>query len=88
MLIFWSQIIAPMTYAVKQLSLAYDSYRMEEGRKGVSVVTINIETYGGYPELYNADGTLFTAPISRAVLRVGWVINYEQTKMLSAAVHR
>lgn len=49
---------------------------------------INIETYGGYPELYNADGTLFTAPIGRAVLRVGWVINYEQTKMLSAAVHR
>lgn len=48
----------------------------------------NIETYGGYPELYNADGTLFTAPISRAVLRVGWVINYEQTKMLSTAMHR
>lgn len=48
----------------------------------------NIETYGGYPELYNADGTLFSAPVSRAVLRVGWVINYEQTKMLRNAMHR
>lgn len=47
----------------------------------------NIEKYGGYPELYNADGTFFTAPVSRAVLRVGWVINYEQTKMLYHA-HR
>lgn len=42
----------------------------------------NIATYGGYPELYNADGTLFSAPISGAVLRVGWVIHYEQTKMM------
>ncbi len=48
----------------------------------------NIEIYGGYPELYNADGTLFSAPVSRAVLRVGWVIHYEQTKMLSRAMHR
>ena len=36
----------------------------------------------------NADGILFNASVSRAVRRVGWVIHYEQTKMLSRAMHR
>jgi len=43
----------------------------------------NIEKYGGYPELYNADGTIFTSPLVHSVLHTGWVVNYEQAKMLS-----
>lgn len=41
-----------------------------------------METYGGYPELYNDKGELFSIPLYRAVLHVGWVINYEQAQMI------
>lgn len=41
-----------------------------------------MEDYGGYPELYNDKGELFSIPFYRAVLHVGWVINYEQAQML------
>jgi hypothetical protein len=34
LLICWSPAIALMTYAVKQLLLTYDSYELDEGRRG------------------------------------------------------
>jgi hypothetical protein len=42
----------------------------------------NIATYGGYPELYNTNGQIFTAPFYKSVLHAGWVIDYEQAQML------
>jgi hypothetical protein len=37
----------------------------------------NISKYGGYPELYNDDGTIFSSPFVNSVLHSGWVVNYE-----------
>ncbi len=44
----------------------------------------NIEKYGGYPELYNADGTIFTSGLVHSVLHTGWVVNYEQAKVMAS----
>jgi hypothetical protein len=43
----------------------------------------NIETFGGYPELYASDGSLFRSPLVHGVLHTGWVVNYEQAKMMA-----
>lgn len=45
----------------------------------------NILHYGGYPEVYNSAGKLLKTRLYRSVLHNGWVINYEQTKILLKA---
>jgi hypothetical protein len=55
---------------------------LSDARKYLDRYRQNMETYGGYPELYNENGELFSVPFYRAVLHVGWVINYEQAQML------
>lgn len=43
----------------------------------------NIERFGGYPELYASDGQLFRSPLVHGVLHTGWVVNYEQARMMA-----
>jgi len=43
----------------------------------------NIEKTGGYPELYNSDGTIFKSALVKSVLDTGWVVNYEQAKVMA-----
>jgi hypothetical protein len=54
----------------------------EDAKKYVSNYKERIERYGGYPELYDKDGSIFSTPFYKSVLHTGWVIHYEQTKML------
>lgn len=54
----------------------------ELARHFLDIYRQNIEKNGGYPELYNSDGTLFRSTLLRGVLHTGWVVNYEQAKML------
>lgn len=42
----------------------------------------NIEKFGGYPELYDSRGEMFHSTLVRGVLHTGWVVNYEQAKMM------
>lgn len=42
----------------------------------------NIESNGGYPELYDTYGKLYKTPFYKGVLHNSWVINYEQAKMM------
>lgn len=42
----------------------------------------NIEKFGGYPELYDTNGEMFNSTWVRGVLHTGWVVNYEQAKMM------
>jgi len=53
-----------------------------DAKKHLDAYKRNIETYGGYPELYDKKGNLLHTRLYRGVLHNGWVINYEQTKML------
>lgn len=45
-----------------------------------------IKQYGGYPEVYTKNGKILASRLYRSVLHNGWVINYEQTKMLSKSL--
>lgn len=42
----------------------------------------NIEKFGGYPELYTSTGELFRSSLVHGVLHTGWVVNYEQAKVM------
>lgn len=53
-----------------------------EAKKHLATYQQNIEQYGGYPELYDKAGKILHQRFYRSVLHNGWVINYEQTKML------
>jgi hypothetical protein len=47
---------------------------------GLNAYHQNIETFGGYPELYAGDGSLFQTLAVRGVLHTGWVVNYEAAR--------
>lgn len=60
----------------------YDPKYLKEAKNCLQKYTSNIEMYGGYPELYNKQGYVYNTWFYRAVLHNGWVINYEQAKMM------
>ncbi|HSW89205.1 MAG TPA: hypothetical protein VLG12_08630 [Candidatus Saccharimonadales bacterium] len=53
-----------------------------EAKKYLLLYKENIEHYGGYPELYDPHGKIYTTLFYRGVLHNSWVINYEQAKMM------
>ena len=53
-----------------------------EARKHLDSYRRNIEKYGGYPELYKPDGDIFSSRFYKSVLQNGWVVNYEQARMM------
>jgi len=55
---------------------------IDDARKHLAAYKQNIETYGGYPELYDKNGKILSSRLYHSILHNGWVINYEQTKML------
>lgn len=62
---------------------APDNDYAQIARKHLQTYGQNIEKFGGYPELYNAKGEMFHSTLLKGVLHTGWVVNYEQTKMMS-----
>ena len=38
--------------------------------------------YGGYPELYDADGKMLQTPLYRSVRQTGWVIGFDQVRTM------
>ncbi len=72
-----------MEYIKTLLFLAkYDSKVLIDAEKHLKSYKNNIEKYGGYPEVYDKDGKILRTRLYRSVLHNGWVINYEQVKML------
>lgn len=59
-----------------------DKTYLADAKKHLASYKKNIETYGGYPEVYDKNGKLLQTRLYRSVLHNGWVINYEQTKLL------
>lgn len=59
-----------------------DKVYLAEAREHMEKYKHNIEKYGGYPELYNEFGEILKTRMYRSVLHNGWVINYEQAKLM------
>lgn len=60
----------------------WDKGFLKEARIHLQLYKNRIEKYGGYPEVYDKNGAILDTRLYRSVLHNGWVINYEQTKML------
>ncbi len=41
--------------------------------------------YGGYPEVYDADGRLLETPFYRSIIETGWVVGFEQVLAMRTA---
>lgn len=65
----------------------YNPQLLSDAKKHLKTYKKNIETYGGYPEVYDKNGKILKTRLYRSVLHNGWVINYEQANMLLNAVY-
>lgn len=77
----WSHWGMEYIKALLSISRGNDRY-LADAKKHIGAYKRNIEYYGGYPEVYDRTGRLLTHHFYRSVLHNGWVINYEQVKML------
>lgn len=59
-----------------------ESKFLKTANKHLTSYKKNIESTGGYPELYDKSGNLYVTPLYRSILHTSWVINYEQALML------
>ncbi len=69
---------------IKTLILLSDDHPeyLADAKKQLGSYKNNIEKYGGYPELYDTQGNIFTTPFYKSLLHTGWVVNYEEAKMM------
>lgn len=73
-----------MEYIKAQLVLApEDCLLATSAQAHLNKYQENIEKFGGYPELYKANGDFFTSPLMKSVLHTGWVVNYEQAQVMA-----
>jgi len=77
----WSHWGMEYIKALLYVSCGNDSL-FADAKRHMAAYKKNIEQYGGYPEVYDKTGKLLNHQFYRSVLHNGWVINYEQTKML------
>jgi hypothetical protein len=76
-----------MEYIKTLIYLSNDNPKLLlDAKKYLTIYKNNIEKYGGYPEVYDSNGKILKTRIYRSVLHNGWVINYEQTKMLYISI--
>jgi hypothetical protein len=80
----WSHWGMEYIKALLYVSQGNDKY-LADAKNYMTAYKKNIEQYGGYPETYDKTGKMLNHQFYRSVLHNGWVINYEQVKMLLAS---
>jgi hypothetical protein len=75
---------------IKALLLLYKhtgqaSYLKTAG-KHIKAYEKNMLHYGGFPEVYNPNGTLLQTPLYRSIRQTGWVIGFEQARAMYRAI--
>lgn len=64
----------------------YNKIYLQAAEKHLKTYEQNIETHGGYAELCDKNGNIYKTSAYKAVLRNGWIINYEQAKMMANGI--
>lgn len=77
----WGMEYIKALIALSETELPLRCEYRQQAKKFLDLYAKNIETSGGYPELYGKDGKPFKTPAVRAVLHSGWVVNYEAAQM-------
>jgi hypothetical protein len=74
------------TEYIKTLLFLYaetqNDFYLAEAQRHLRTYTKNIEKYKGFPEVYDSSGELMDGFFYRSVVKTGWVINYEEAKLL------
>ncbi len=73
----WSHIGTDYILILNKLSKYNCEYKIL-GEKYLKLYSENIQSNGGYPELYDKKGNFFTTFFYRSVLHSGWVVGYEK----------
>ncbi len=60
----------------------YDPSYVTIAQKDMDAYSANIVKYGGYPELYDKSGNIYQTSVYRSLLHTGWVVNFEQARMM------
>lgn len=60
----------------------YNPAYLIQAKNELSSYRNNILKYGGYPELYNKNGSIFKTFFYKSLLQTGWVVNYEEAQMM------
>lgn len=73
-----------MEYIKALILLApYNHYYLKQAHSALKVYKQKIEEYGGYPEVYDKNGVPYETWCYRSLLHTGWVVNFEQTRMMA-----
>jgi hypothetical protein len=59
-----------------------DTEMLREARRQLEAYTFNIKRYQGYPELYDSSGDFYQKFLYKSVRQTGWVVTYEQARMM------
>ncbi len=55
---------------------------LTDAERQITAYSRNIETYQGFPELYDEHGRMFVQTLYKSVRGTGWVVNFEETKAM------
>lgn len=70
------------------LLIPYHSEYRTDVQRALDAYRHNIETYGGYPELYDKEGIPYHTWCYQSLLHTGWVVGYEQARMMWESLHQ
>jgi hypothetical protein len=74
-----------MEYIKALLSLAQvtkDTDYLHSAEQQLNSYTFNIKRYGGFPEVYDKNGDLFSQRLYKSVRETGWIVNYEEARAM------
>ena len=72
-----------MEYIKTLILLSKDNPQyLVDAKNGLDAYAKNIVKFGGYPELYDLRGNMYQTVFYKSLLHTGWVVNYEEAKMM------
>lgn len=75
---------------IKSLLLLFretnDSSYLEAADYHITQYKEKMLEYGGYPEVYDAQGALLETPLYRSIIETGWVVGFEQVLAMRTAI--
>lgn len=62
--------------------ITHNTELLAEAHRQLEAYTFNIKRYQGYPELYDDAGDFYQKFLYKSVRQTGWVVTYEQARMM------
>lgn len=76
----WGQEYTKLLIRLSQVT--HDKRYLEQAKQQLDSYRNNIVRFRGYPEVYDSHGNFFRQTFYKSVRQTGWVVSYEQAKMM------